>query len=131
MDEVMLALLGEDLYPVWRRICQAIDERYDMERVWDKGYRDWVYEYKYRRGGKTLCTLYAKSQTIGLQIIFGKDERAKLEAERSSFSQESLRIYDQAATFHDGKWVMYLPQDDTVLSDWMKMLYIKRRPNKK
>lgn len=130
-DEEMLALLGADLYPVWRRICQAIDERYDMERVWDKGYRDWVYEYKYRRGGKTLCTLYAKSQTIGLQIIFGKDERAKLEAERSSFSQESLRIYDQAATFHDGKWVMYLPTDDAMLPDWMKMLCIKRRPNKK
>ena len=26
-----------------------------MERLWNTGGKNWTYEYKYRRGGKTLC----------------------------------------------------------------------------
>ncbi|MCI7766995.1 MAG: DUF3788 domain-containing protein [Oscillospiraceae bacterium] len=37
-----------------------------------KGFGEWVYEYKYRRGGKTLCTFYAKQGTAVILIILGK-----------------------------------------------------------
>lgn len=127
----MTDLLGAELYAVWDGLCRAIEEKYDTDRLWDKGYRDWVYEYKYRRSGRTLCTLYAKANTIGLQIIFGKDERAKLEARRDEFSQETMRIYDEAHTFHDGKWVMFHPADTSMLDDFIRLLGVKRRPNRK
>ena len=73
-------LLGPALYAAWQALCQAIEERYDMDRLWDSGGKSWTYEYKYRRGGKTLCSLYAKSQCMGFLVIFGKAERAKVEA---------------------------------------------------
>ena len=38
--------------------CGNTDD-YDMERLWNTGGKDWTYEYKYRRGGKTLCCLYS------------------------------------------------------------------------
>ena len=47
-------LLGQSLIEVWQDLCKAIDEKYDMDRVWNTGGRNWKYEYKYRRGGKTL-----------------------------------------------------------------------------
>ena len=62
---------------VWNKLCALIDEKYEMERLWNKGGKAWTYEYKYRRGGKTLCALYARENCIGFMIIFGKDERAK------------------------------------------------------
>lgn len=129
--EILFSLLGAELYPVWEALCAAIEEKYDMDRIWDKGYRDWVWEYKYRRGGKTLCTLYAKEKAIGLQIIFGRDERAKAEAKREEVSAEVYRVYEEAATFHDGKWVMFLPTDTAAISDYLKLLAVKRRPNRK
>ena len=67
-QSAMEELLGRDLFGVWRELCAAIDERYDMERVWNTGGKNWTYEYKYRRGGKTLCCLYAKSACIGLMV---------------------------------------------------------------
>jgi len=130
-SEELQALLGEELLAVWNSVTAAIDEKYDMDRLWDKGYREWIYEYKYRRGGKTLVTLYAKKDTIGVQIIFGKDERVKVEANRENFSEEAMRIYDEAQVFHDGKWVMFFPKDDSLNQDFMKMLALKRRPNRK
>ena len=129
--EEMRALLGGSLFALWQSITAAIDEKYEMDRFWDKGYREWIYEYKYRRGGKTLVTLYAKEQTIGLQIIFGKDERAKVEACRETLSPAVLRAYDEAHVYHDGKWVMFFPKDDSMLGDLLKLMALKRRPNRK
>lgn len=129
--EEMQELLGEELFCVWEKLTSAIEEKYEMDRLWDKGYREWVYEYKYRRGGKTLVTLYAKERTIGVQIIFGKDERVKVEANRENLSEQALRAYDEAQTYHDGKWVMFFPKDDGMIGDFMKLMALKRRPNRK
>ena len=62
-------------------------------------------------------------------IIFGKDEREKVENIRNRLSDQTVKIYDKAETYHDGKWVMF---DETVpASDVKIFLNIKRKPNKK
>lgn len=129
--EEMTTLVGQSLYDVWNKLCALIDEKYEMERLWNKGGKAWTYEYKYRRGGKTLCALYARENCIGFMIIFGKDERAKFEVERNDYSQQVQKIYDEAKTYRDGKWVMFEPIDTSMFQDFIKLLGIKRKPNKK
>ena len=124
-------LLGQSLFEVWTKLCAAIDGLYDMERLWDKGGKAWTYEYKYRRGGKTLCALYARENCIGFMIIFGKNEREKFEASRERYSEQIQMIYDTAKTYHDGKWVMFQPVDTVLFDDFVRLLEIKRKPNKK
>lgn len=102
-----------------------------MERIWNNGGKAWKYEYKYRRGGKTLCALYAKENTIGFMIIFGKGEREKFEAAREEYSEIVQAFYDEATTYHDGKWVMFEMTDTSLFADLEKLLLIKRKPNKK
>jgi len=92
--EEMIALVGASLFEIWEKLCALIDEQYDMDCLWDKGGKVWTYEYKYRRGGKTLCALYARENCVGFMIIFGKDERLKFEKDRENYSQEAQRIYD-------------------------------------
>lgn len=129
--EEMTALVGQTLYEVWQQLCAVIDEKYEMERLWNKGGKAWTYEYKYRRGGKTLCALYARENCIGFMIIFGKEERAKFEAGRNNYSESVQKIYDEAKTYHDGKWVMFEPVDTSMFEDFILLLGIKRKPNKK
>lgn len=129
--EQTAALTGAQLYEVWSKLCALIDESYDMERVWNTGGKVWTYEYKYRRGGKTLCALYARENCIGFMVILGKGERAKFEADRECYSEEVQRIYDEARTYHDGKWVMFEPEDTSLFVDFMRLLSIKRKPNRK
>ena len=130
-SEDMIALIGSSLYDIWTKLCAVIDEKYDVERLWDKGGKAWTYEYKYRRGGKTLCALYARENCIGFMIIFGKDERQKFEDNRQFYSEPVRKIYDEAKTYHDGKWVMFEPIDTTMFDDSIKMLQLKRKPNRK
>ena len=54
-QSTLTELIGQSLFEVWQALCSAIDEKYDMERLWNTGGKNWTYEYKYRRGGKTLC----------------------------------------------------------------------------
>ncbi len=130
-SEEMTTLVGQDLYDVWQKLCIAIEEKYDMECLWNKGGKAWTYEYKYRRGGKTLCALYAKENCVGFMIIFGKDERAKVEAVREKLSEEVQKNYDEAKTYHDGKWVMFEPVDTSMFDDFLQLLAIKRKPKRK
>lgn len=129
--EEMTALIGQPLYDIWQELCAMIDEKYDMERLWNNGGKAWTYEYKYRRGGKTLCALYAKENCVGFMIIFGKDERVKFEASRGNYSEEVQKIYDEAKTYHDGKWVMFEPVDTSMFRDFIHLLGVKRKPNRK
>lgn len=67
--ETLEALIGKELYDIWTSLCQLIEQKYNMEQLWNHGGKKWIYEYKYRKGGKTLCALYAKEQTIGFMVI--------------------------------------------------------------
>lgn len=127
----MEELLGPSLLDVWNALCSEIDEKYDVERVWNTGGKNWAYEYKYRKGGKTLCCLYAKKNCIGFMIIFGKEERAKFEEIRAVLSSAVCKQYDEAKTYHDGKWVMFEPTTKDQFEDYMKLLVLKRKPNRK
>ena len=130
MDD-MTALIGQSLYDVWQKLCAAIDEKYDMDCIWNSGGKAWTYEYKYRRGGKTLCALYARENCVGFMVILGKDERVKFESVRSEYSDSVQKVYDDSKTYHDGKWLMFEPVDTSLFGDFMQLLAIKRRPNRK
>lgn len=128
--EAIETLIGKELYPVWTALCAFIDQRYEMERLWNEGGKKWTYEYKYRRGGKTLCTLYARENCFGFMIILGKEERERFEARRDLFSAEVQALYDRAATYHDGKWILFELKDTALFDDIGRLLQIKRKPNK-
>lgn len=129
--EEMISLLGKSLYEVWNNLCALIDEHYDMEHLWDKGGKAWKYEYKYRRGGKTLCALYARENCVGFMVVLGKDERLKFETDKENYSKAVQEIYDNTHTYHDGKWVMFEPTDTSLFDDFIRLLSIKRKPNRK
>lgn len=130
-QEELAALIGETRYRVWTALCALIERRYEMDHIWNSGGKAWQYEYKYRRGGKTLCALYAREDCVGFLVILGKAEREKFEADRQSYSQETQRVYDEATTYHDGKWIMLELQDESLFEDMEHLLLLKRKPNRK
>ena len=64
-------------------------------------------------------------------IIFGNDEREKFEDIRDTLSDSICSQYDEAKTYRDGKWVMFEPTNTAEFDDYMKLLIIKRKPNRK
>lgn len=129
--EEMAVLLGEPRYRVWNELNALIAEIYDMDCSWNNGGKAWNYEYKYRRGGKTLCALYARENCVGFMVILGKDERQKFEEDKARYSEEVQRVYEETKTYHDGKWLMFEPTDTALFDDFIRLLKLKRKPNRK
>ena len=98
-ENELTALLGTPLYDVWTQLCASIEERYEMDRVWNKGGKACDYEYKF-------------------------------EAERETYTKEVQTNYDETRTYHDGKWIMFEPVDTSLFQDFMRLLHIKRKPNR-
>ena len=129
--EELEKLIGINKVNIFYDIVDEIIKFYDMEQIWNNGGKKWTYEYKFRKGGKTLCAFYFKNNILGFMIIFGKGERTKVEEIRYELSSDVLETYDNAETFHDGKWVMFNITDTSIIEDLKKLLCIKRRPNRK
>ncbi len=131
MKEQVNILLSKEILFTWNKLTDAIDSLYDVDRIWNKGFGAWKVEYKYRRGGKTLCTFYAKENVANLLITYGKAEREKFEKIKESVSKQLQDIYERTETLHDGKW-LWIPLDNEIsVEDIVEMLKIKRRPNRK
>jgi len=131
MKKQVNTLLSKEALYMWNELTDTIDSLYDVERLWNKGFGEWKIEYKYRRGGKTLCTFYAKENSAVLLITYGKAEREKFEKIKESVSNQLQDIYDRTETLHDGKW-LWIPLDNEIkVEDIVEMLKIKRRPNRK
>ncbi len=131
METKLQDLLPKEILTKWYELTETIDSLYDVDKMWNKGFGDWDIEYKYRRGGKTLCTLYAKQDVATLLITYGKAERDKFEQIEKSVSGKIQVIYDNTESLHDGKW-LWIPVDEALdVQDIIMMLRIKRRPNRK
>lgn len=129
-DKELITLLGAEVVGVWKEICASIESKYDMNIAWNNGGKAWKYECKYSRAGKTLCGLYANENKSGLMMIFGGAERDKVETIRQELNEKTMAVYDEATTYRDGKWVMF-PLDKALIADYMRLLSIKRKPNRK
>lgn len=129
--EKLPELLDTSLLADWEKLTGFVDSLYEVDRLWNKGFGNWVVEYKYRRGGKTLCTLYARAGEAVLLVTLGKAERDKFDAQREEFAPAIRQIYDDTASLHDGKWLWIPINDQLSMDDVARLLKIKRRPNRK
>jgi len=88
-------------------------------------------ELKFRRGGKTVLTIYIHDDRFEFLVILGRAEREKFELERDNFPAGIRDIYDNSRTYHDGKW-MWIPVTDLdTLEAVKRLIMIKKRPNRK
>ena len=88
-------------------------------------------ELKFKQGAKTILTVYIKEECFTFLIIFGKKEREQFEAVREDFSPWILKVYDDAQTYHDGKWMFIDVNEPERLAEIKRLILIKKKPNRK
>jgi len=119
--------------PAWEKLTGGIRFYYEMDEIWEPGNPAHKHynNLRIRRGGKTLITLALREGYFIACVVLGKDEREKFDAERAAFGEAIYKIYDEAHTYHDGKWLGFDMYDDLLVDDIIRLLHIKRKPNRK
>jgi len=126
------AMLG-NASSAWEKLVGHIRFHYIMDEVWDEGkptHKHYNNLY-FRRGGKTLITLCIREGYFIVSVVLGKDERAKFDEQRESFGKAVCREYDETKVYHDGKWLGFDVRDESLIDDIIRLLPIKRKPNRK
>jgi len=130
--EQVKAMLGS-ASAAWEKLTGYIRYHYMMDELWDEGKPTHKHRnnLRIRRGGKTLITLCIRDSYFIACVVLGKDEREKFDAQRGTFGEDVCKIYDETHIYHDGKWLGFDITDDSLIDDIIRLLHIKRKPNRK
>jgi len=117
----------------WEKLVGHIRVFYVMDELWEEGNPNHKYynNLRFRRGGKTLVTLCIREGYFIACIVLGKEEREKFDEQRETFGETVCKIYDEAYTYHDGKWIAFDVRDESLIDDMIRLLHVKRKPNRK
>ena len=123
------AWIGRDTYGFWKRVIHLIERSYPsvFSPEWLFGGKKHGWSLRYKKG-KSFCTLIPEKNRFAIQIVFGAEERSKVETIRDELSSRTQKEYDKATTYHDGKWLLLTVDTDKVVDDIERLLAAKRKP---
>jgi hypothetical protein len=130
-DSAIADWVGKKAYKYWKHVTQLIEQNYPnvFNPEWLFGGKKHGWSLRYKKS-KSFCTFIPEKNRFALLIVFGKEERAKLEAMRDSLSENTQKEYDKATTYHDGKWLYLSVNNEEVVKDIEKLLSVKRKPKR-
>lgn len=94
--------------PVFPQFCTELSETYSckekieysscsMERGWN---------VKFRKSGRTLCTIYPREQYFTVMLVIGRKEKEAFEAILPGCCPALREVYDRTAEGNGQRWLM-------------------------
>lgn len=127
-EEEMESFIEEQAREPWLEIRRFIEDRYDLtpETIFYGTKYGWT--VRYRKSGKTLCSLFPEKGGFTILIVLGKKESEKALSMRDELSSKIQKILGDTEQLRDGRWlwIRLLTTKDT--DDIKKLLRIKRKP---
>ena len=117
----------------WEKLVGHIRFFYVMDEQWAEGKPTHKHRNNLfiRRSGKSFVILGLREGYFEVCVVLGKAEREKFDEQRTDFGEVVCKEYDNAETLHDGKWLGFEVRDESLIDDIIRLLHIKRKPNRK
>ena len=115
--------------PVFMQFCLEIKNTYKCnEKIeysscsWEKGWN-----IKFKKAGKTLCTVYPRECYFTVMIVIGTKEKASVEAILPECTAELSDIYNQTKEGNGQRWLMIdLEDKEDLYNDVLRLIQIRR-----
>jgi hypothetical protein len=110
----------------------------DLRQYIETCYGDWAPELKffakqygwtirYRKSGKTLCSLFPEQGAFSVLIVLGKKEAEKALAMAGEFGANTRAVLEGTEQLHDGRWLWVRVLDVDDVEDVKRLLRAKRK----
>ena len=111
----------------------------DLRQYIEACYGDWTPELKffakrygwtvrYRKSGKTLCSLFPENGAFSTLIVLGKKEAEKALAMGDELGPDARAVLEGTEQLHDGRWLWIRVRNTDDAEDVKLLLRAKRRP---
>jgi hypothetical protein len=116
---------------VWLGLRQYLEQNYDFvpELVFYGKKYGWT--IRYRRSGKTFCSLFPEKGAFTVLIVLGKDEAEKALSMLNDFSPNIRKLVKNAEQKRDGRWLWIRVLTSADADDVKELLKVKRKPKRK
>jgi hypothetical protein len=128
-DRAVRDWVGPGAFKHWAELRHWIEAYYPGVFVPDWLYggknRGWSLRYKKSRA---LCTFVPEYRLFSVVVVLGTAEREKFEARRYGWRRQMVKLYDEARTYPDGKWLNVTVSSADDRHDVTELLSMKRPP---
>jgi hypothetical protein len=124
-QEELQAALGP-AFPHWERLTQFIAATYEIPPDLSFGGKTYGWNLWYRKGGKSLVSLYPQQNSFIAQVVLGKEQVEKALA--LPLGEKVGTLLRETPQLHDGKWLWIPVTCEADAADVEQLLLVKRRP---
>jgi len=126
-DTTVRDWIGPDAFKKWASLRDWIEIAYPgvFTPDWIYGGRKHGWSLRYKKS-KAFSTFLPEYRAFSVVVVLGGAEREKVEARRDSLSPRLMALYDEAETYHDGKWLKIGISSAEELKDVTALLTLKR-----
>ncbi len=100
--------------PLWEDFCTYMHQQYHAKPEFTFSKCSWEYGWniKFKKGSKSLCTVYPRENFFVLMVVIGKKEKDRFENALPSFCDEIRQIYEETKEGNGQRWLMIPIEDD-------------------
>lgn len=115
---------------LWEDFSQYMKNTYNVipKFEFSKCSLEYGWNVKFKKSGKTLCTVYPRENYFTVLVVIGKKEKETFENIYSSLSYDIQQIYKETEEGNNQKWLMIdLEDNDKRYEDVKKIIEIRNR----
>ena len=113
---------------LWNKFCEFIKSNYNVNPRFEfsKCSLEYGWNIKFKKGSRTLCTVYPRENYFCVMLVIGKKEKEKFENLLHSFCIEIQEANQNTRECNNQKWLMIdLEDDNRKYEDVKKILNIR------
>lgn len=115
---------------LWEEFCRYMEQSYHAILKFEFSKCSWEYGWniKFKKSGRTYCTVYPRENYFTVLIVIGKKEKEWVEAAFYDFSDEIQQLYKETKEGNNQKWLMIDLEDaGKRYEDVKKLIEIRNR----
>lgn len=116
--------------PLATTFCTMMQQTYQAKVSIDFSKCSWEYGWniKFKKSGKTLCTLYPRFNYFTLMVVVSAKEKEAAESFFKECHSQLPQIYQQTQEGNNQRWLMIdLEDEDCLYQDTCKLIEIRRK----
>jgi hypothetical protein len=127
-DNLIAEILGKTALKRWNDIREFLTTNYDFPPELSFYGRKYGWSFRYRRKGKTLCTMFPEEKSFTVLVTLGRQEIEKAGKVLAEFNNDTRDLFQNAHQYHDGKWLFKRIRNLSDLKDVKTLITIKKKP---
>lgn len=115
--------------PVFMDFCSEIRNAYKCSEKIEYSGCSWAkgWNVKFKKAGKSLCTIYPREGFVTVLVVVGKKEKAPVEEILPDCTANLRHIYDGTEEGNGQRWLMIdLEENDDLFADVLRLVQIRR-----